>query len=63
MTSSKETSPTPASVEYRQAEKSINHAVAEMAEENHIEYGSTMERENKPSKKKNWLRRLGLLRK
>ena len=44
--------------QFLQAEQMINQAIASMGNETHIEYGSTMERKSKPSKWKEWLRRL-----
>lgn len=40
--------------DYQQAEKMIDKTISEMEENTHIEYGSTIERRDKPSRFK-WL--------
>ena len=62
MTPSKEQNSTPQNARFRQAEQMINKAIANMGDETHIEYGSTMERKDKPSIWKKWLRRMRLAR-
>lgn len=41
-----------------QAEKMISQAIASMGSDNHVEYGSTIERNTTPSKWKRWLNHL-----
>ena len=48
--------------EYLLAEQRINEAFSDMVAENHIEYGSTMERKAPPPKWKKWLHKLLRLR-
>ena len=63
MTSPKEQfDPNPNISEYYRAEQIINQTLADMEEETHIEYGSTMERKAPPPKWKKWLHRLLRLR-
>ena len=47
--------------DYQQAEKMIDKTISEMEENTHIEYGSTIERRDKPSHFKwlnQWIKRL-----
>lgn len=44
--------------DYDKAEQMINRAIADMKDENHIEYGSTMERKAPPPKWKRWLHKM-----
>ena len=62
MTASKEQNITPQNAQFKQAERMINEAIANMGNETHIEYGSTMERKDKPPVWKKWLRRMRLAR-
>lgn len=43
--------------DYQQAEKSINQAIANMEEQTHIEYGSIILRNDKPTRFK-WFKRI-----
>jgi hypothetical protein len=43
--------------DYQQAEKSINQALANMEEQTHIEYGSIILRNDKPTRFK-WFKRI-----
>lgn len=43
--------------DYQQAEKSINQAIASMDEQTHIEYGSIIMRNDKPTRLK-WFNRI-----
>ena len=48
-------------IDYQQAEKMIDKTISEMEENTHIEYGSTIERRDKPSRIKwlnQWIKRL-----
>ena len=62
MTASKEQKSPPQNAQFQQAERMINEAIANMGTETHIEYGSTMERKDKPSMWKKWLRRMRIAR-
>lgn len=58
MTASKEQNNSSPNAQFLKAEQMIDQAIASMGNETHIEYGSTMERKSKPSRWKEWLRRL-----
>lgn len=62
MTASKEQNISTQNAQFKQAEHMIKKAIASMGNETHIEYGSTMERKDKPSIWKKWLRRMRLAR-
>lgn len=62
MTPTSEQSIQPTNEQFLQAEQMIDNAIAGMDNETHIEYGSTMERKNSPSKWEKILLRLRLRR-
>lgn len=48
--------------QFIQAEKMISQAIASMDDDNHVEYGSSIERNTLPPKWKRWLNHLLRLR-
>lgn len=44
--------------DFQQAEKMIMQTIAQMEDDTHIEYGSTMERKSQPKGLKKWLHQL-----